>query len=153
MKVQINNLEALERLLGGDTEFEFELRQNVADTFAKKYLKGLVTTQLESGIKQQIPKILKEEGILVDSNLWSIKLTPSIVGLIRNSVDNEIKSRISSESAQKVLAPILEAFAKELQEQIRKAAERIATELHDQVLTNKIDLLVNAKIKERLGLK
>ena len=42
MKIQINNLEALERLLGNDSEFEMEVRNSVAQNFAKKYLKSLI---------------------------------------------------------------------------------------------------------------
>lgn len=29
MKIQLNNLEALERLIGGDTEVEFEIRKEL----------------------------------------------------------------------------------------------------------------------------
>ena len=39
-KIQINSLEALERLIGGDTELEIEVRNSIVQEFAKKYLKG-----------------------------------------------------------------------------------------------------------------
>lgn len=38
LTLQINSLEALERLIGGDTEIEMELRQGVAAAFSKKHL-------------------------------------------------------------------------------------------------------------------
>jgi len=41
-KIQINSLEALERLIGGDTDLELELRNNIVQEFTKKYLKGIV---------------------------------------------------------------------------------------------------------------
>ncbi len=51
MKIQINNLAALERLIGGDTELEIEIRNNIVQEFTKRHLKGLVETET---IKQAI---------------------------------------------------------------------------------------------------
>ena len=39
VKIQINSLEALERLIGGDPSLEFDIRNNVAQKFAAKHLK------------------------------------------------------------------------------------------------------------------
>ena len=43
MKIQINSLEAVERLIGGDTEVEIEVRNSVVQEFAKKHLKAVST--------------------------------------------------------------------------------------------------------------
>ena len=40
-KIQINSLDALERLIGGDTELEIEVRNSVIQKFAEKHLKPL----------------------------------------------------------------------------------------------------------------
>lgn len=45
-KIQINSLEALERLIGGDSELEFEIRNNVAQDFAKKHLKAVALNEV-----------------------------------------------------------------------------------------------------------
>lgn len=45
-KIQINSLEALERLIGGDTELEIEVRNSIVQEFAKKYLKGIINEEL-----------------------------------------------------------------------------------------------------------
>lgn len=42
VKIQINSLAALERLIGGDNEIEFDIRQNIAKAFAKKYIKNIL---------------------------------------------------------------------------------------------------------------
>jgi hypothetical protein len=42
VKLQINSLDALNRLIGGDSELELQLRQQVVAEFAKKYLKSIV---------------------------------------------------------------------------------------------------------------
>lgn len=152
IKIQLNSLEALERLIGGNTELEMELRNSVAQDFTKKYLKGLVTTQLELGAKQLIPKVLKEEGILENDNLWNIRLTPQIVNSIKNSIDVEVKNRLASEAAQKVLTPIINDFQEQLKAQVALAVDRITGQIEESVLTGKINSLVNARIKEKLGI-
>lgn len=38
MKIQINSLEALERLIGGDTELEIDIRNSIVHKFTQKHL-------------------------------------------------------------------------------------------------------------------
>lgn len=46
MKIQINSLEALTRLIGDDKEMEISVKQAVLDGFAKRYLKSLVNNKI-----------------------------------------------------------------------------------------------------------
>ena len=46
LKLQINSVEALERLIGGDAEVEFEIRNSVVQEFTKKHLKALAEQML-----------------------------------------------------------------------------------------------------------
>jgi hypothetical protein len=41
VKIQINSLEALERLIGGDSELEIEIRSSIVQEFSKKHLKSI----------------------------------------------------------------------------------------------------------------
>lgn len=52
LTLQINSLEALERLIGGDTETELAIRDNIANAFAGKYLKPLAKEILENIIDE-----------------------------------------------------------------------------------------------------
>jgi len=56
MKLQINSLEALERLIGGDTSIELELRNNIVQEFTKKHLKGLASAEQ----KKQLDKVVAD---------------------------------------------------------------------------------------------
>lgn len=57
-KIQINSLEALERLIGNDNELEIDIRNNIVESFTKKHLKALVNTEtikdLESAVKKEV---------------------------------------------------------------------------------------------------
>lgn len=65
MKIQINSLEALERLIGGDTELEMEVRSSVAENFSKKWLSTLarefVTSQLETRYRKELAELFSKE--------------------------------------------------------------------------------------------
>ncbi len=41
LTIQINSLEALERLIGGDSQVEIDVRNNIVQAFAEKHLKAL----------------------------------------------------------------------------------------------------------------
>jgi hypothetical protein len=62
-KIQINSLEALERLIGGDNEVEVELRGSVVQEFAKKHLKCIAQEYLgkiEGDITETIKEVAEE---------------------------------------------------------------------------------------------
>jgi hypothetical protein len=46
MKLQLNSLASLERLIGGDTEVELDIRNNIVQAFAGKYLKDIANTNV-----------------------------------------------------------------------------------------------------------
>lgn len=70
---------ALERLIGGNTEVETNLRQSIVENFSKKYLKTIVNHEL---IKNQISK-LEEDSKKVRNE-------------IQSKFDNEIKKQIGN---------------------------------------------------------
>lgn len=57
LTIQINSLEALERLIGGDSEIEIDVRNSVIQKFANKHLKALANT---NAITQTLSKIQRE---------------------------------------------------------------------------------------------
>ncbi len=54
LTLQINNLEALERLIGGDTEVEMDIRRSVVDAFAEKYLKPMAAERMKGVVDELI---------------------------------------------------------------------------------------------------
>lgn len=110
LTIQINNLEALERLIGGDTEVEIDIRNAVVQTFADKHLKALANSDAVSKtlaeIKADIAKQIKdrcESEIAIFKTNWAgsvsdVKLNPSILqeinSQVRNLVDDKIRTDV-----------------------------------------------------------
>lgn len=149
-KISINGKDALERLLGGESELEIELRNSVAHEFAKKYLKGLVDNKLSANIEAQLKRLLTESGVI--NGNWNITLTPAIQKLIHNHVEAEIKKSLESSSASQQVNAMVNLFHAVLEQKINYVTARLEGEIADDVLTRKLEQMVDARIKERLGL-
>lgn len=60
-KIQINSLEALERLIGNDNELEIEIRNSIVQNFTKKYLKDLAKAELMTSIAKAVQNEVMSE--------------------------------------------------------------------------------------------
>ena len=61
LTLQINSLEALERLIRGDSETEVEIRNNVVQRFAEKHLKPLINSDSATSTLNQIRQHVESE--------------------------------------------------------------------------------------------
>jgi uncharacterized membrane protein YheB (UPF0754 family) len=123
MKIQINSLEALERLIGGDTQLEFDIRQNIVEEFTKKHLKSLANSTLMARTEQDIVKAIK-------------------IGASHDLIIQRIDEYLNKEVVRKKIENLL-----------NKQSDFIVGQLSDMMLKLKIEQLVDQKIKEKLGLK
>lgn len=117
IKIQINSLEALERLLGGSTDMEIELRQAIAVEFTKKHLKPLATSDavqliatelreqvgaIRDEVRKKISTLLAEEIATIQRDCWgrvdSVNLKPEvkaqIQSLVRSSTYDIIREQV-----------------------------------------------------------
>lgn len=150
---QINNLEALERLIGGDSQVEMDIRQSVVEAFAKKHLKSLVTdTAIEkvgSAIKNEATAMITEQ---VKDGSWSTKtvLTEKARQLIKDSLTYSVNSEIYEVIKKEVNE---QATREKIASLLEKQAEWIVNDLTSSNLEARLDKMVDKKLKERLGLK
>src|ERR1035437_10268974 len=63
LTIQINNLEALERLIGGDSEVEIEIRNSIIQKFAEKHLKPLANCEPITSTLKTITEVIKDQVI------------------------------------------------------------------------------------------
>lgn len=105
MKIQINSLEALERLIGGDSELEIEIRNSIVQEFAKKHLKCLAQTEViatavtdaktiftdfaKSEVTRQIGEVKRHWGTL------SYNLEKDVINAIKDAVSRELRVTIA----------------------------------------------------------
>lgn len=118
LTIQINSLEALERLIGGDSETEVEVRNSVIQKFADKHLKALANTDEITQTLDKIQRdISKEVSIRCSREIASFKKDGwgkiTSVKLI-DKVEREISSqvRISADTAiQKAVDEAVKVWA------------------------------------------
>lgn len=128
MRLELN-LPALERLIGGDTEIELQLRKQIVQDFAKRHLKEVAeTASYEAALeaaKQYINEAAKETfGIenLATSHLW-----PTVGYRLKSMIESLVK-----ETAQKVVDEVLlktieyqkTYWSRELRAMVEKAMDR-----------------------------
>ena len=147
LKVQINSLEALERLIGGESKLEFDIRQNIVEAFAKKHLKTIANSDLIKKVEIGLKKELEDEFVRKSSS-WSgsYSLTTKAIELLKKQIEY-LKSTLVNKLVE-------EHFEKSgLDELIKEKAEFVAGRLTESVLSAKFNKAVEAEIKKRLGIK
>jgi hypothetical protein len=147
LTIQINSLEALERLIGGDSQVEIEIRNSVVQNFADKHLKPLANTpEIEGtlvGIKQEIAKTIREkceQEIASFKTSWQgsvceVKLRPEI----KAEIDRQVRT-VTDDTIRKAVEEAIKFWANdaELEKRIANRFEYYTTE-H-----------INTEIKRRL---
>ncbi len=115
LTLQINSLEALERLIGGDSEVEVSIRGSVAQQFTERHLKALANSEpVQKAInatRNEIIRTVEERcanEIATFKSTWGgsihdIKLAAPILAeinsIVRNLVDDKI--RVAVDAAMK----------------------------------------------------
>ena len=149
VKIQINSLEALERLIGNDNELEVQIRSSIVQEFSKRHLKSIVNNtlieKLEKDLKQFIIQnietfILENLGEIKNTNhSWTepkkIKFHPHVLEtiynkckeiadlILKNIIDKrmtESEDRILNEFGPNIDGIITEKAVKEMEERTIK---------------------------------
>lgn len=147
IKIQINDRSALERLIGGDSQLEIEARNSIVQDFAKKYLKVQIEHYIDNAARSTVVEVLKEENYL-DTKFYNT-LTPQFKEVIKRQVDKYINELIFNNT---VTSPLISKLLETVELQIQQAANTITNQLSEKVLEGKLDRMVDAKIKQKLGL-
>lgn len=102
-KVKISlSLAALERLIGGDSELEVELRHQIVRNFTEKHLKQLANSELMSQTYRQINNDIKTEVAKYVSGHWvavwgeQFGVDSVLAKGIKNEVDKLVKETIAA---------------------------------------------------------
>ena len=152
VKIQINSLEALERLIGGDTELELELRSNVVDAFTKKHLVKIANLDMVKKAEKSVLLIINDMFCkTTNDGRWntSTVLKPELVEKLKK----DLEEKANGELEQLVLDSLkIKEANKKIDKMINDASERITDKLIDKLMEQRIDSMVNAKLKQQLGL-
>ena len=153
VKIQINSLEALERLIGGDSALEIKLRNSIVQDFTKRHLKALATDNLLLQMQRTIQEEVKKE-FFENVKSGSYGGTRSV---LKKEVLDELKEQLKYEANRQLREVVQELIDfNKTNEEITKALDYstgvILTELQSSVLEKRLNAMVDKKIKEKLGL-
>ena len=147
VKIQINSLSALERLIGNDNELELELRQSIVESFAKKHLTCIANNpffqkeikELQKDIKISIQNEVKNSIGQYERKGWS----PTLI--LKEEIIQKIQERIDGEF-DKILAEEFEDIQKELQQKF----DNIMASFDLDYCVNNAAKIVTKQIREKL---
>lgn len=142
LTLQINSLEALERLIGNDNDTEIEIRNSVVQSFAKKHLKPLaegVMHRVGDDIKRAVNEQVTEHIGTYKNSGWTNKLhlNDECKRLIQSEVESKVMSQIS-----KAAYDALDKFTNDIGERIDKRVTRLCNK--------ELEKLVNQRVSEKL---
>lgn len=139
MRLELN-VQALERLIGGDTEIEAHLRNQIVQEFAKKKLKSIIgseelrltldayAVELKNTVKENIGLTIKDRWSQVEGDFF-----PLIKSRIEKLVDNSVRDAI-----QRAIAETVEKYSasyiREIENKIARAVDAdIAKRVKDAI--------------------
>lgn len=130
------NRPALERLLGGDSELEVQLRHQIVNEFAKKHLRAVVLDPAFSKYMGQLQQAAETEiKATIGKQEWSM-------GRTWTTITPKIKELIDAAATEIIKAAVARSFEKhveEYQESVKGLIMRYESKLINEV---------TAKVKE-----
>ena len=151
MKIQINSLEALERLIGDDKEMEISVKQSILNEFAKKYLKSIANSEAMADLKRDVLKELKETGFYgllkkTDSSMFygkSTLLTSEAKDLIKKRVKDEIDNLISEQVDE-----VRSLLVQDINDRLNLMSLSVSQGIREEIQKETLDKLVQKKLRD-----
>ncbi len=148
IKVQINSAEALERFLGSNPELTIEIQKQVAYSIINKFLPAKVGGLGEELIEKILCDTLPGTG--TNYRKKELKLKPEIQSMAEQMIKNKISDQLERICEQVFDVNQIKGKSLEL---LNRQAEWIEKELTNTILSNRIEKMVDEKIKARMGIK
>lgn len=155
LTLQINSLEALEKLIGGDTQVEIDIRNNIVQAFAEKHLKSIASSdeiqKVLTATKLSIHEEARKECLRLfgayQSN-WrynTVSLSDDLKSQIKEAVQKEIGSFIENYMAELLSKPEL------IKEKIERHVKLFTTSIINAELQSKVTSAVQNAIDEQVS--
>jgi len=147
-KVKLSlSLPALERLLGGDTELEIQLREQIANAFARKHLKVLLNDHLFSQCQQELVRVARsvvEEYFGQPSRIFgaTAQLTSELKNTIRVAAQKQVRE-FMDQRLQEYMDERIENFKVIVDRKLKKI-------LDDTIKEKNLDEIVKARVLQHL---
>lgn len=149
IKIQIASLEALERLIGGDSQLEIEIRESVVQNFAKKHLKGVAEATNFKQIQNAVENYMSDTYLDIQRYPAKSTFKPEVINDLKGKLLVQGQSFLNTK-VEEVLKAL--GSKERLEQTVNIAVDRIVNEIEVKITSGHIEKLVNQRLKERLGL-
>ena len=134
------SLPALERLIGGDSEIEVHIRQQIVDNFAKQYLKkNFNQTMVESAMRPFVEE-LKAQTQRVVQDLFKQESNPSST-TFNNNAKFEIKKAVED-----YMTKVIQVTAQEKMDARLKQDQ----DYYQRMIDNRLKVFLDKEIETRV---
>lgn len=151
--IQINSVEALNRLIGDNPELLIQIRNSVANNFLRKSVRGNIEEDIQKKAMDSLKEDLTKEFFDVTNSNYSYyknyhlknDLKKMIVDAVREEVRKEVWATVreeikSSETNEKITI------------ELNRASSYIMETLTDKNIEERLNAMVNKKIKEKFNI-
>lgn len=150
MKIQINSLEALQRLIGDDKEMEITVKSSIINEFAKSYIKSVANSEVVDTIKNAVLEEIKKTdyfGLLVQGSRggWSTNY------LLSKDAKELVKTQVRREMDQLIFEtvnPIREELVNDIRSRLDLMSLSVSRCIREEIQKETIDKLVQKRLKD-----
>lgn len=153
MKIQINSLVALERLIGDDKEMEITVKTSVINEFAKSYIKSVANSEIVDTIKKAILDEVKKTnyfGLLVQDKSNHYRTDYLLSNDAKELVKTQVRREIDNLILETVTPPIREEIVGEIRSRLDLMSLSVSQCIREEVQKETIDKLVQKRLKDLL---
>ena len=151
VKIQLNSLEALERLIGGDSEIEVSIRANIASEFAGKHLRPLInspelkeaTESIKRAAQAEAQKQIAETVGSIKRGVYGFQDTVILNESFKSEVNAKVKGEIAAQMNELLNVPAL----------VAESLARYTPEYLAELIDKRIDYNFNEKVKDAVKIK
>jgi len=142
IKLQLDK-DALERLIGGDSQVEMDLRSGIVQNFAKRYLKGVahqeIMTTLSAKVQGYVREQLKEQLNIPNWGTW----TPP--PQMQEGIRQHIVAKING-----IISDAVNVHAAKMQQTIQTRLDEIAYRIEMRLTEKVMEERIMAEVTRRL---
>ena len=150
MKIQINSLEAFNRLIEGDKEMEISVKSAIINDFATRYIKFVANSEIIDKVKQEVLKAIEKTdyfGMLkeVDNGLWA--KNHRLSHKVEKLVEEEVKNRVYNIIFDKITEAELK-LEEVINQRLELMSDFIMGRLGEEAIKNALTRILQEKLKK-----
>jgi hypothetical protein len=150
--LQINNLEALERLIGGDTEIEIAVRQSTADAYCKKFVKPIADEMVKNLIYNAIAPLQK--AFQAELSKYFIGQPGSYGAMLKDSYKSvfaEMAKKMIEEQAQEGISEAILDLRAQLESHVQKRIAEVDRFMNQISSEERFNYMVQEVTRKRIA--